>query len=57
MDTHIIIFALALLLYCPLAITLLYVWRKFGKGEKYVALAQAIFLIGTGVIILGMLFI
>ncbi|MCX6757050.1 MAG: hypothetical protein NTW35_02795 [Candidatus Nomurabacteria bacterium] len=43
----IIILVITLIVYLPLAISLLYVWWRFGKGEIKVAIARAIFLLGS----------
>ncbi len=53
MDAPLIIFALTLLAYIPLACVLLYVWWKYGKGEVGVSLARVIFLAGS----VGLLFL
>jgi hypothetical protein len=42
-----LIFALTLLTFLPLAGILLYVWWKFGKGDLGVSLARTIFLAGS----------
>ena len=47
MDIPIIIFAITLLIYIPLAGIVLYVWHKHGKGEPMVMLARVIFILGS----------
>ena len=42
-----LIFALTLVTYVPLAGVLLYVWWKYGKGEVGVSLARTVFLAGS----------
>lgn len=42
-----LIFILTLLVYVPLAVVLLYVWWKYGKGEVGVSVARALFLSGS----------
>ena len=57
MDIPIIIFLVTILIYVPLAGSLLYVWWKYGKGEKRVALVRGVFLLGSVALFWGMLFI
>lgn len=52
MKIALIIFLLALITYIPLAVILLYVWWKYGKGEPGVMIARTIFLVGS----LGLIF-
>lgn len=47
MDGALFIFLLALTAYIPLAVVLLYVWWKYGSGERGVAIARTVFLIGS----------
>ena len=47
MDGSLLIFILALVAYIPLAIVLLYVWWKYGKGEHGVSVARSVFLAGS----------
>lgn len=47
MDGTLLIFILTLVAYIPLAVVLLYVWWKYGKGEVGVSIARTIFLIGS----------
>jgi len=42
-----IIFAIALIVYLPLAGSLLYVWWKYSKGEIKVSIARIVFLLGS----------
>lgn len=42
-----LIFALTLITYLPLAGILLYVWWKYGKGDLGVSLARTVFLAGS----------
>lgn len=57
MDGAFLIFILTLVTYVPLAVLLLYVWWKYGKGETGVAIARVIFLAGSGVLIAYMMLI
>lgn len=47
MEGSLLIFLLALVAYIPLAAVLLYVWWKYGKGERGVSIARAVFLAGS----------
>jgi hypothetical protein len=51
MDPRPIIIAITFLFFLPLAGVLLYVWYKFGKGNRKVQLARIIFLVGSLVIV------
>jgi hypothetical protein len=51
MDGALIIFVLTLAVYLPMAVALLYVWWKYGKGEKWVALAQGAYLLGSAALL------
>jgi len=42
-----IIFSIAMVIYLPLAGSLLYVWWKYSKGEIKVSIARIIFLFGS----------
>lgn len=55
MDGAIIILFITVALYIPLAGVLLYIWWKHGKGEKGVALARIVFLLGSLVLFLYMM--
>lgn len=55
MNGSLLIFALALLGYIPLAAVLLYVWWKYGKGEPGVSIARVIFLAGSFALIFFMI--
>ncbi len=55
MSGPVIIFLVTLLFYAPMAFTLLYVWHKFGQGERAVTLAKMSYLLGSGVLFLGMI--
>lgn len=50
MDGAIILFLFTLLAYVPLASALLYIWWKYGKGERGVRIARTLFLIGSAVL-------
>lgn len=41
------LFIFTIVVYVPLASLLLYVWHKYGREEKAVRIARAIFLIGS----------
>jgi hypothetical protein len=47
MNGALIIFILTVTVYLPLTAVLLYVWWKHGKGESGVAIARAVFLLGS----------
>lgn len=51
MDGAFLIFILTLVVYVPLAIVLLYIWWKYGKGETGVTIARSIFLGGSLVLV------
>ena len=55
MEGSLIIFLLTLVTYIPLAIVLLYVWWKYGKGEIGVSIARAVFLAGSFALIFYMI--
>lgn len=57
MHLSVIIFILTLVIYIPLAGVLLYVWHKFGRGDKGVRLAQTIYLLGSFMILGYMIFV
>ncbi len=57
MDPGLFIFILALVAYTPLAVLLLYVWWKYGKGEPGVSIARSIFLTGSALLIAYMMII
>lgn len=50
MNGALIIFLFALLAYVPLAAALLYIWWRYGKNERGVKIARAIFLTGSAVL-------
>ena len=50
-----LILSLTLIAYIPLAIVLLYVWWKYGKGEKGVSIARAVFIAGSLALLLFMI--
>ena len=54
MEGGLLIFILTLVAYVPLAIVLLYVWWKYGKGEIGVSIARTVFLLGSGALLLYM---
>jgi hypothetical protein len=47
MNVDLIIFLITFVLFLPLAGALLYVWWKYGKEEKFVAVARIVFLVGA----------
>lgn len=47
MDIKIAIFFVSIIIFLPLTGILLYVWNKYGKGEKKVMAARIIFLLGS----------
>lgn len=47
MDISIIILCITLALYIPMTGVLLYVWWKYGKGEKVVSIARTVYLVGS----------
>ncbi|MFA5132362.1 MAG: hypothetical protein WC444_03490 [Candidatus Paceibacterota bacterium] len=47
MDAALIILALTLIAYVPLAAVLLFVWWKYGQGEVKVSIARVTFLAGS----------
>jgi hypothetical protein len=51
MEGMLLIFALTLIAYIPLASVLLYIWWKYGKGETGVSIARTVFLAGSAVLI------
>jgi len=51
MEGMLIIFALTLVAYIPMASVLLYVWWKYGKGEVGVSVARTTFLAGSALIV------
>lgn len=59
MSLDIVTFAVivALVVYVPLAAALLYTWWRYGKGDRAVSVARAIFLIGSVLLIAYMIFI
>lgn len=50
MDGALIIFVFTLIAYVPLAAALLYIWWKYGKNEKGVKIARAVFLTGSALL-------
>ena len=57
MVIDVIIFLLTVLIYIPLASILLYVWWKYGKDEPAVKLARRVYLLGSAVLFLFLIFI
>lgn len=51
MSLPFIIFLFTLLMCIPLSGMLLYVWWKYGKGERGVAIARIVFLVGIFVLL------
>ncbi len=51
MDGTFLIFILTLVTYIPLAVALLYVWWKYGKGETGVPIARTIFVSGSALLL------
>jgi hypothetical protein len=57
MNAALLIAVVSLVVYIPLASALLYTWWKYGKGEKGVSLARAIFLTGSFLLLTSLVFI
>ncbi len=55
MHISVILFLTTLVIYIPMAGILLYVWYKFGKGDRGVGVARSVYLVGS-VCILGVMF-
>lgn len=55
MNIPIIIFITTIVVFVPLAGALLYVWWKYGKNEKGIAIARLVFVTGT-VFLFGYMF-
>lgn len=56
MHISVILFLITLLIYIPMAAVLLYVWHKYGQGDKGVRFARTVYISGSLLILLYMIF-
>ncbi len=52
-----ILFLLTVVISLPMSGVLFYVWHKFGRGDKGVAIARAVYVVGSFFIVATMLFL
>jgi hypothetical protein len=55
MNGALLIFILTLVTYIPLSGALLYVWWKYGKGERGVSIARVVFLAGSFILLASLI--
>ncbi len=57
MNLSVAVFLFTVVVFVPMALVLLYVWHKFGKGDGGVQIARVVYILGSFTILASMIFI